>query len=318
MFKKYKRYKRYKPLLILITLSVAIFFVAGISYALDSWNTGFRINTETKNVYVGSAQTCYKVTNTSGNSYFIPTKTIAEWNAFNANKPAGVTVSGCAECQYSVTNPYFVWFTLTRLTSPYTQDGFVYWNGILRTSLYLNNTITEFVQDGVTYIRGALKNHYEDRTFARDYYEVCRIVDGCASHDYASCYGNDIYWYDSCGNREGIKQDCVGSEICQLRESISICEAPPTWHCGSSCSTMCLWTSTYTMKLGACPGAPCSPSEGTKYATWGYNGSGSSLVLTGACGAANLYWCPTCPESYPGCGNICRICLRCMSSCYCY
>lgn len=91
----FKKYKRYKPLLILITLSVAIFFVAGISYALDSWNAGFRINTETKNVYVGPAQTCYKVTNTSGNSYFIPTNTVAEWNSFSSYKPAGVSIDSC-------------------------------------------------------------------------------------------------------------------------------------------------------------------------------------------------------------------------------
>lgn len=30
----------------------------------------------------------------------------------------------------------------------------------------------------------------------------------CASHEYSSCYTDDVYWYDRCDNREEIKQDC--------------------------------------------------------------------------------------------------------------
>jgi hypothetical protein len=38
------------------------------------------------------------------------------------------------------------------------------------------------------------------------------IDEGCCdSHDYTSCYGGDIYWYDSCGNREEKYRDCGGS-----------------------------------------------------------------------------------------------------------
>ena len=33
--------------------------------------------------------------NTTGNDYFIPTKTVGEWDAFNAYKPSGVTLVGC-------------------------------------------------------------------------------------------------------------------------------------------------------------------------------------------------------------------------------
>jgi hypothetical protein len=115
---------------------IAILSIAGMVYALNSWNTGFRIDKETKNVYIGSSQTCYKVTNTSNNSYFIPTKTTAEWNAFAANLPSGVSIGSC-----------------------------------------------------------------------------------CASHAYFSCYAGDeydVYWYDSCGNKEEKKEECGKDEITSL------------------------------------------------------------------------------------------------------
>jgi len=35
----------------------------------------------------------------------------------------------------------------------------------------------------------------------------------CTSQDHYSCYDNDVYWYDSCGNRENRKQDC-GPDSC--------------------------------------------------------------------------------------------------------
>lgn len=30
----------------------------------------------------------------------------------------------------------------------------------------------------------------------------------CTPQDSAGCHDNDVYWYDSCGNREGLKEDC--------------------------------------------------------------------------------------------------------------
>ncbi|GAF87499.1 unnamed protein product, partial [marine sediment metagenome] len=35
----------------------------------------------------------------------------------------------------------------------------------------------------------------------------------CDSHDYYSCYDNDVYWYDSCDNIEGNKEEC-GTDTC--------------------------------------------------------------------------------------------------------
>jgi hypothetical protein len=35
------------------------------------------------------------------------------------------------------------------------------------------------------------------------------FVFGCNNHAYVDCVGNNIYWYDSCGNREDLFQDCA-------------------------------------------------------------------------------------------------------------
>ena len=43
--------------------------------------------------------------------------------------------------------------------------------------------------------------------------------DDCTSHDDYSCYGNDVYWYDSCGVKEDKKEECgygcTGSGQCR-------------------------------------------------------------------------------------------------------
>ena len=43
--------------------------------------------------------------------------------------------------------------------------------------------------------------------------------DGCTSHSYYECYDDNVYWYDSCGVREGKKEECgygcTGSGQCR-------------------------------------------------------------------------------------------------------
>jgi hypothetical protein len=36
----------------------------------------------------------------------------------------------------------------------------------------------------------------------------------CISHAIFFCYNNNVYWYNSCGKREGIKQECNSTQIC--------------------------------------------------------------------------------------------------------
>ncbi len=40
--------------------------------------------------------TCNKVTNSSGQSVMVPTKTTAEWSSFRSNPPSGISLASCA------------------------------------------------------------------------------------------------------------------------------------------------------------------------------------------------------------------------------
>ncbi len=53
---------------------------------------------------------------------------------------------------------------------------------------------------------------------------VCVIRAGnwnCTNHSYYACYNNDIYWYNSCKDREGIKEDCFA--ICKNNTCAPMC-----------------------------------------------------------------------------------------------
>ncbi len=41
------------------------------------------------------------------------------------------------------------------------------------------------------------------------------VEEGCVSHDQRACYNGDVFWYDSCGNREEKYDDCGYNETCQ-------------------------------------------------------------------------------------------------------
>lgn len=95
-----------KKVFMIWTCVVAVALMTGAVYALNSWDTGYRVNNgSTGTVDLSSPQhsdpacrECKKVTDASGKDIFVPTKSCAEWNAFKANLPAGVTVSNCFVC----------------------------------------------------------------------------------------------------------------------------------------------------------------------------------------------------------------------------
>lgn len=44
--------------------------------------------------------------------------------------------------------------------------------------------------------------------------DVCRNDVCCTPHDHDGCHSGDVYWFDSCGNSEQLKQDCTGGQVC--------------------------------------------------------------------------------------------------------
>ncbi len=77
-------------------VSFVFLLLSSTVYALNTWSSGYKVNSGTTvDVRYGPSQLCRKVTNTSANSFFVPSKTVAEWNAFEANLPPGVSTADC-------------------------------------------------------------------------------------------------------------------------------------------------------------------------------------------------------------------------------
>lgn len=76
---------------------ICIFFIFGLLgsvLAINSPSEGYRSNAGTT-IEVDVHSDCHKVVNSSGNDYFVPTRTNAEWQAFQNNLPAGVSLDAC-------------------------------------------------------------------------------------------------------------------------------------------------------------------------------------------------------------------------------
>ncbi|MDO8428550.1 MAG: hypothetical protein Q7S92_05035 [Candidatus Diapherotrites archaeon] len=54
----------------------------------------------------------------------------------------------------------------------------------------------------------------------------------CTANTNWWCSSGDVYWYDSCGTRGSLKQDCTASQTC----SVDVCVNTCTSHTSSSCS----------------------------------------------------------------------------------
>jgi len=100
-FEKFKNVKKLQYVLIVLLILILLFFILIKVYGgiTGFWDIGYQINDDDSGeIYVGGIEgigACHKVSNISGISYFIPTKTTDEWNAFDSNKPANVFISSC-------------------------------------------------------------------------------------------------------------------------------------------------------------------------------------------------------------------------------
>jgi len=72
----------------------------------------------------------------------------------------------------------------------------------------------------------------------------------CASNYQAECYNGDLYWYDSCGNREELKEDCgtrsCTQDICYTPGTTPDCSKDSDCKAGQECSSGVCKTKTTT------------------------------------------------------------------------
>ena len=81
-----------------ISVSAAILLPWNLTENLDN---GFLApKTGTKDVI--TPEGCRKISGVSvTKDYFVPTKTVSEWNAFKANIPTGITIGSCGPLTYA-------------------------------------------------------------------------------------------------------------------------------------------------------------------------------------------------------------------------
>lgn len=76
-------------ILFAISLLFSTILVSADYYSLGAAGSG------TENIAIAEHAICHGMINTSANVYFIPTRTLTEWQAFIDNPPPGVTILPC-------------------------------------------------------------------------------------------------------------------------------------------------------------------------------------------------------------------------------
>jgi hypothetical protein len=81
-----------------IAIIAIIFGIVLFAVVVKAVNDSYRIN-KTASSIINEQGSCRGVTNNSATyDYFIPTKTLTEWNLFKQNKPADVSLNSCYQC----------------------------------------------------------------------------------------------------------------------------------------------------------------------------------------------------------------------------
>lgn len=159
----------------------------------------------------------------------------------------------------------------------------------------------------------------------------------CVSNHHRECFGENLYWFDSCGVQEQVAQTCD----CGCQESSCTCcptcapcrTTSSSDGCGGTCSANC---------TGTCSGSTCCSSNAYKscyggnlywYDSCGNRGTRASTCECGcsgdvcttccphktkACYGGSVYWYDSCgnrEELYQGCADGCSNGSCCTSTC---
>jgi len=167
---------------ILLVVTTSIWVV----YALNTWDTGYRINNGTTltNIRIASTQQVCRVTNNHGSALFIPTKTTSEYNSFKSNKPSWVTIGRCCNTPA---------LQQSRRCSGNTQVQWTNWwsnTGSAADRVSCSSKCSEYAsQQG--YSGSYCCQIYEDSWSSTNW--VCRVY--LASGHYASNSNNNTRWW---------------------------------------------------------------------------------------------------------------------------
>jgi hypothetical protein len=244
---------------ILICL-VFVFGIAGSVIAINSQNEGYRSNAGTT-ITVDVHDDCHKVVNSSGNDYFIPTRTNnPEWQAFQGSLPPGVSLEACCEDDPSCAGR---------------SEG----DTFCIDSSY-RGTCTDTNGDGCL----EQQSQYCPYGCSGGNCNPCIVTD---MTDHKACIGSEVYWYDNCWNRRDFVEDCATKPDTTPYEIID-CDI----YGGSSYT----YNLRYTTYDGTCTNGTCNSEivmEGP------YNGDCGSGNYCGSTPVADM--CFPCPEDHYNC-----------------
>ena len=272
-FKKLKFTKKY---FFIFGIVIFLLFLSSITvYALNIWNLGYRIYTQTKEVKVGSSQACHKVTNTSSNSYFIPTKTTTEWNAFANNPPSGVTIGSC--CTPG----------LCKLCPGPTMPADDFSCGIIDC-----DGLNYYYTSGSASVTGTnycIYRNYADITSNR-----CEGLGNCKDANTSDCINYSNSTVATCGICKYASTNCNNNGTCTNYTAGTSCgtnkECDGSGNCVSSCvsyqgnscgGSSCVYAGTYNCS-GSCTGTLDKPSGISCGTNKECDGSGN-CVTSGRC-----------------------------------
>ena len=113
---KHLKSQTFLTIVALLVGGAIVYAASDLGYFLSSIvGNGFQVpvgitaRVDTDKIVGSAASDCRIVTNNGGGSIFVPTNSLAEWNAFVSNPPSGVTLASCAPtCTYAWSSPYTV------------------------------------------------------------------------------------------------------------------------------------------------------------------------------------------------------------------
>ena len=218
----------------------------------------------------------------------IPTGTQLNLGQFNSG----------AELEFYLTNPS----GLTFHTGPASRNP----DGIIHANVVSNGANSWTV--GFEDITGGGDSDYNDVSFT---VTATLIAPTCTTHTTKQCSGSAVYWYNSCGAKEDIFQQCASNQICQNAQCVNI-TCSFNSECGANGFTgspFCQNNNVYqNYRTYTCanPGTASSSCSNSTSAQLKSNCTGNQTCSNGSCGSSctyhsyqqcsgnNLYWFDSC------------------------
>jgi uncharacterized protein (TIGR02145 family) len=247
---------------------------------------------------------CFKITNTTGKSVFIPTNTCAEWDAFLAHMPSGIATSSCiTDPTISVSNTTKTYgdasFTITHSTNSAGAKTFSSSNTAVAT--ITNAGVVTIVAGGtstITFNTAATEDHYAGTATATLTVNGTTAV--CSMSNATKTYGDASFTMSSSTNSNGTKTfSTSNSSVAGINGSTGLVNiagagsATITLNIAATANyqaTSCTATVTVSKGTPTCTCSPTTKNYGDAAYTIGFttNSTGTKSYSSGTTSVATI------------------------------